>query len=229
MPADTPAQEGVEEEIVASRLGRGPRRGPVEELAMAMGSVVEHAAATDPPAEPTVDEDAVGELAMAMGAVFERAGDERPTIEPAVDADTTAQEAGMPECALIETAVAGRDLAENAADERAGGRAAWNAAALELLDYEPAVSEPRAAEPSDAEPEPVESLDEMVVAVVGLRGAGLPRRDRAARRRRKGHRHRALSEPHRRHSTRQSGADELPARGDPPPPGRWPIRADRAK
>jgi nucleotide sugar dehydrogenase len=165
---ETVTQESIEDGIAGTISEPTGAKDTVEELAVAIGSAVERAAVKSAPVEPTVDEDTVGELAMAMGAVFERALDERTAIKPTVEADTVAQPAAA------EMTAAYRDLVETDAHGAAiDDRVVEGGADCERAASKPAI-EATVTEFSDADSAIVEGLDQMVVAVVGLRAAGLP-------------------------------------------------------
>ena len=137
-------------------------RDPLEELAMAMGTVVERAGAASTASEPAVDEDPVVELAMAMGAVAGREADQVPTEletgEPPAPADLLAGlETGEP---LVDGPVAGVSEARETP-------------APILALAEPAAAEPGDSEAGEDRAAVSERLDDTVVAVVGLRAAGL--------------------------------------------------------
>jgi len=121
----------------------------VAELAMAMGTFAGRAVAEPTVEEPAVAELPVAELAVAMGALAEPPVPEPPATEPPA-----------PERTVAEPVAAEPLVAEPAA--------------AEPVAAESAVVEPAVAEPVVAKPRVAVSLEQAVVAVLGLGSTGLP-------------------------------------------------------
>ena len=158
--AEQPPQEDAAESQPAAPAPPPPAdMDPVEELAVAMGTVARPGAASSGAAPPAADQDAVGELATAMGAVFAHRAAERQTLDPDHEAATDQQTPTI----LGELDAGGTDSAELAAVQHA----LRELAAAEHADG------PGEEAPGEEGPSAAESLDQMVVAVMGLRPAGL--------------------------------------------------------